>query len=186
MIDSVNPLRPPSSAERPDLDWSQVRETVALLNLSVAEIGWAMREGDDSVNTLTSTFTGMINHAQAIREAGEALPEGDEKAAISHHCAAMQQQMNQAVIAFQFYDKLSQRLAHAGNSLNELGALVSDPSRLYNPAEWSGLQRLIRSKYTSEDDQAMFDAVIKGASIEEALQRVGEVAASADDDIELF
>ncbi len=176
----------PSRADQPDLDWSQVRETVALLNLAVAQIGWAMRDGEDSVNTLTTSFTGMINHAQTIREAGEALPEGNERATITRHCDAILQQMNQSVIAFQFYDKLSQRLMHVSNSLDELSRLVSDPVRLYNPYEWSGLQRLIRSRYTSEEDQAMFDAVIGGASVEEAMQAASGSGDNRNDDIELF
>jgi hypothetical protein len=186
MTDAV--IQPaPSRADQPDLDWSQVRETVALLNLAVAQIGWAMRDGDDSVNTLTESFTSMVNHAQTIREAGEALADGNEKATITNHCDAILQQMNHSIVAFQFYDKLSQRLAHVGNSLEELSQLVRDPGRLYNPYEWNGLQRLIRSKYTSEEDQAMFDAVIRGASVDEAMQLVlTQQGDGSDDDIELF
>lgn len=176
----------PSRAEQPDLDWSQVRETVALLNLAVAQIGWAMRDGDDSVNTLTGAFTSMVNHAQTIREAGAALADGNEKAAITGHCDAILQQMNHSIVAFQFYDKLSQRLAHVGNSLEELSQLVGDPGRLYNPYEWSGLQRLIRSKYTSEEDQAMFDAVINGATVEAAMHSLMSAREDSEDDIELF
>ncbi len=36
-----------SSAQNPDLDWSQGRETVRMVNLAVAQIEMSMTEGDD-------------------------------------------------------------------------------------------------------------------------------------------
>jgi hypothetical protein len=36
-----------SNAQQPDLDWSQVRETVKLLSVSSAQVEASMREGDD-------------------------------------------------------------------------------------------------------------------------------------------
>lgn len=59
--------------------------------------------------------------------------------------------------------------------------------RLYNPAEWQGLQQGIRNKYTMAEEQDMFEALIQGASIEEALDLVRKRVHEGDiDDIELF
>ncbi|MDQ7073389.1 MAG: hypothetical protein Q9N32_08015 [Gammaproteobacteria bacterium] len=59
-----------SSANKPDLDWSQVRETVRMMNLAVAQIEMSMTEGDDSVETLTNAFTTMADRVQVIESLG--------------------------------------------------------------------------------------------------------------------
>ena len=173
-----------STAEAPDLDWSQIRETVLMLNLAIAQICRAMNEGDDSVGALTQSFTSMAGHTSTIAEAGEKLAASAEKDAILSHCQAVTEQMQSAIIAFQFYDKLTQQLNHAGDSLAALAELVTNPATLYSPYEWHGLQQKIRSSYTNEADKKMFDAILKGASVEEALQASGSTNSS--DDVELF
>jgi len=154
---------------KPDLDWSQVRETVLMLNLAVAQIEKAMKEGDESVDHLTETFTSLAGSIQAIGSAAENLQDTDEKRAIQANIEPLAKQVNRAIVAFQFYDKLTQRLSHASNSLGALGALVGDPVRLYSPYEWHGLQAMIESKYTIDGDRKMFEAIHSGATVDEAL-----------------
>jgi hypothetical protein len=173
-----------STAQAPDLDWSQIRETVLMLNLAVAQIGRAMNDGDESVGTLTNSFTTMAGNTSIIAEAGEKLPDSPEKDAILSHCQQVTSQMQSAIIAFQFYDKLTQQLNHAGDSLASLAELVSTPGSLYSPYEWRGLQEKIRSKYTNESDKKMFDAILNGATVEEALQQA--LSEDASEDVELF
>ena len=55
-------------------------------------------------------------------------------------------------------------------TLNSLSEVLKDPSKINKADEWLNLQNTIRSKYTLDADQEMFDAVLKGASIEEALK----------------
>jgi len=178
----------PSNAQKPDLDWSQIRETIQMLNLAVAQIESAMREGDDSVNTLTDSFTSMVGGAEVIRLAGEALDDGSEKTSILNNCEDIHKKMQSTIIAFQFYDKLSQRITHVSNSLSALAGLVGDPHQLYNPFEWKGLQEKIKSKYTIETDREMFDILLGGATVEEALKITLEKSKQVNDetDIELF
>lgn len=181
-----------STAEQPDLDWSQVRETVRMINLAVAQIDMAMRQSDDSINALTGSFTAMVEHVNAISRAAEQI-SGDENAAavesIQHNCQDVSDNMQHSIIAFQFYDKLSQRLDHVNHSMTLLAELVADQSRLYNPAEWVALQNRIRGRYSMQEEQDMFDVLLSGASIEEALDacrdKVNHMTSSVED-IELF
>ena len=178
-----------STAHNPDLDWSQVRETVLMLNLAVAQIERAMRDGDDSVNTLAESFTSMIGNAQVIQSATNNMQEGQEKQTILEHCSEISARMQQAIMAFQFYDKLSQRVTHVSNSLASLADLVSHPAHLYNPHEWRGLQEKIKSGYTIESDRGMFEAILSGATVEEALSMMAgqeENRVEGDNSIELF
>ncbi len=170
---------------QPDLDWSQIRETVMMLNLAVAQIGRAMRDGDDSINTLTESFTGMSDKIAKIAEAGSKLPEGELKETILRNCESVSQNTQSAIMAFQFYDMLSQRLDHVSLSLTSLCELVGDNNKLFNPFAWHELQKKIRSKYPTEQDKLMFDAILKGASIAEALD-LSNKPEDGEDEIELF
>ncbi|HHH48800.1 MAG TPA: hypothetical protein ENK51_07935 [Gammaproteobacteria bacterium] len=176
----------PSPAARPDLDWSQVRETVMMLNVAVAQISNAMQDGDESVKTLTESFTAMMDNIAAIQSTLETLPaESRQRDDISRRCDAISGQMQTVIVAFQFYDKLNQRLGHLTDSLASLGGLVASPEQLYNPQAWKALQADIKSRYTLEADKAMFDAILNGASIEEALH-LGRKRDESEEDIELF
>ena len=171
---------------RPDLDWSQVRETVRMLNLAIAQIEVSMREGDESVETLTHSFTSMTGSVQVIGRAARQLQHNEDvttiREAIESNCEAVGAKMHAAIVAFQFYDKLTQRVSHVRDSLAALSDLVDDPRRLYSPFEWYGLQEKIRSKYTMEDERAMFDALLAGATVEDALS----AKLTPDPEVELF
>lgn len=160
----------PSTYNTPDLDWSQVRETVLMLNVATAQIEHAMRDGDDSITKLAELFTGMMGHIQIIGKAVEYLADSPAKTAIASNFQETSQKTHEAIVAFQFYDRLLQRLTHVTNSLADLADLISDPERLYNPYEWYGLQARIKSKYTLFQDRQMFEAVLNGASVAEALE----------------
>jgi len=173
----------------PDLGWSQIRETVMMLNLAVAQIEKSMSGGDDSVTALAESFTSVVGNTEVIAQAARSLPEGEEKSTIEAHCKSVTERVQAAIIAFQFYDILAQRLSHVSYSLAALAMLINDPKKLYNPYEWFGLQEMIKSKYTLDADKAMFDAIINGASVEEALKISEEYKTKAkekDDHIEMF
>ena len=181
-------------AHTPDLDWSQVRETVLMLELAAGQVDAAMRDSNSSVDTLMDTFTSMASTLQMIDVALETLPDtvgnGMVKSEIQEGARQISRKVNHAVIAFQFYDKLAQRLDHVCHSLSELSGLVSNTQRLYNPQEWSALQERIRSKYTMTEERGMFDAVMAGATVQDALKnymtaRMQQVEDSGGE-IELF
>ena len=179
----------PSTAARPDLDWSQVRETIMMLNLAVAQIEMALKDSSGSVEVLTNSFTGMYGNIMALVAAAHALPDTPVKQSIEESGAAVSVQMQQAIVAFQFYDRLSQRLSHACRSLDELTGIVNDPARLYNPFSWHALQQKIRSRYTMEDEKLMFDKLIETGNVQAALDAYVEMKqkqAGDSSDIELF
>ena len=179
-----------SSAISPDLDWSQVRETIRMLNLAVAQITASMQEGDESVDTLGKSFTEMASAIRSIGEIAENMSvetDANTKDELTNKCASLSGKVQSAIVAFQFYDRITQRLSHVCNSLESLGDLVSSDSRLYQPAEWSGLQTEIRSKFTMESDRIMFDALMEGAAIADVLKmNCASETTKENDDIELF
>ncbi|MEW5771726.1 MAG: hypothetical protein AB1831_15380 [Pseudomonadota bacterium] len=186
---TMNPNAAPSTASRPDLDWSQVRETILMLNLATAQIEMAMRDSNGSVDVLTNTFTSMYGNLMALVEQVHTLPDSPVRQSIEAAGAAISGQMQHAIMAFQFYDRLSQRLSHVCRSLEDLSGIVSDPAQLYNPFAWHALQQKIRAKYTMEDEKLMFDKLLQTGDVRAALEQF--VHAKQDQsqggaDVELF
>lgn len=193
-------VNPGSSAVKPDLDWSQVKETISMLCLAMAQIETTLNDSSRSVSELTSSFTGMAQDAQTVSRLCETLDSAEkwenQRHELSGVAQQISQQMHRAVVAFQFYDRLSQKLGHVNLSLTHLGDLIADNGRLYNPTEWRKIQDEIRSNYTMECERMMFDMIMKGATIGEALalyrhqfeqtEAIRNQAASAEDDVELF
>lgn len=181
----------PSTSVSPDLDWSQIRETVRMLFLAVAQIEIAMRESDDSVEHLTTAFTTMMEYESVIASTVDELPDTTETQAIRDkiklHTSLVTQEMQGAIVAFQFYDKLTQRLSHAGSSIEGLSDLVSDVTKIYNPIEWNKLQEQIKSKYSMREEYEMFDSVMNGADVRQAIRTYNEThKEDLQDDIEFF
>lgn len=176
-----------STAQQPDLDWSQVQETIRMMNLAIAQMEVSMKEGDDSVDTLTDTFSTMVARVQVIEKVVKQKEQDDDLDTIIEQCEAVTSEMQKAIVAFQFYDKLTQRLSHVSHTLESLSNLVGDQSKLYNPIEWSLLQEKIKSKYTMPAEHRMFELVMEGMSVEDIMKLPPEsVADDAIDDIELF
>jgi len=183
-----------STSSRPDLDWSQLKETILMLNLAVAQIDQSMTDGDASVTTLSSSFTALATNLTDIISSSEHITDGKEdsnkmKIIIEGSATTALDKVHHSIIAFQFYDKLSQRLDHVSQSLNDLSLLIANPEALYSPIKWQELQHSIRSKYTMEEERKMFDNVISGMPIDEALKIFRQEKLKQqvdDDDIELF
>jgi len=184
----------PSNAVSPDLDWSQVRETVRMLFLATAQMEIALTESDDSVLHLTDAFTSMIGYESVIKMAVQDLPETKEtnviRQTITHNADKVTESMQSAIVAFQFYDKLTQRLAHVSHSVEALSSLVSDTSKIYNPYEWRALQEKIKSRYSMREEIEMFEAVMGGADVREAIHSFNEANKNKPemehDEIEFF
>jgi hypothetical protein len=179
-----------TSAHQPDLNWSQVRETVLMLELAAVQIESAMKDSNTSVDVLTNSFTTMASCMRTISDAVQTLPDqgevGQTKQNLTGISENVSSMMHQAIIAFQFYDKLVQRLAHVGHSLGDLSDLVGDTRRLFSPYEWVDLQHKIKAKYTTADEVAMFEAVMQGMPVQEAVDRFMAEMKNKNDDIELF
>lgn len=177
-------------AHRPDLDWSQVRETVLMLELMSGQIMAAMRDSDKSVDVLATTFTGMAGYVNTIVDMVHQLPNtpdvAGQKAALSNIAEHVQSMVNQAVVAFQFYDRLVQRLSHVVTGHSEFSDIVGDSRQLYNPAAWVAMQNRIRASFSTREEHALLDAVLNGMPVEEAIESYLASLKQRDNEIELF
>jgi len=164
-----------STAKKPDLDWSQVRETINMLTLAVSQVECTMTDGEKSITELTQSFTYIASQLKDVINNHDNTPPTEEQdptklKSMKLSAVDIHQQIMNAIVAFQFYDRLSQRLDHVKRDLGWLSELVSDSSQLYNPSAWSKLQEDIMSNYSMEEERIMFQHIMNGASVEEALE----------------
>ena len=171
--------------EKNSENWSQLNETVLMLNVAVSRIERAMNEGEESFTTLSESFVGIANsNKNIISETQNLDNESPIKNTINENCKSISGQVDNSIIAFQFYDRLSQRMVMVSKILSSLSEVLNDPDKTNSQDEWVALQDTIRSNYTLDADQEMFDAVLTGTPIEEALKIT--VEKTDDGDIEFF
>jgi len=177
-------------------EWCQVTETILMLALAIAQIRVSMTDGTNSVGTLTESFTQMAENGQALQNLAQKLSvENITETTLNdivNGVNDVNKQVGDATVAFQFYDRLCQRLSHVCDSLQNLGGLISEADRRHKPNEWGRLKQEIGSSYTMECERIMFEHILQGASIEEALDTYKhhfekeDTQDETDDEIELF
>ena len=169
--------------------WCFRSETAKLLGLSVTQIHTTLTDGDNSVGTLTDSFGQMAEFCAKVNE----LSNGENMSAdtikqINQISDDMSGSIDKAIVAFQFYDRLSQRMAHVSTALEELSRLIKDDENLNDPVGWKNLRDIIKSSYSLDAEHVMYEAIMNGATTEEALKLYLEKMHESDaaNDIELF
>ncbi|GAA5317232.1 MAG: hypothetical protein AseanaTS_24360 [Candidatus Pelagadaptatus aseana] len=179
-------------------DWSHVQETITMLYLAVCQIKSSLTESNRSMDQLTSSFTELASHSSEVSNRAQNLDNPaqwqDFKNEISNTAAEMQTKISEAITAFQFYDRISQRLDHVALSLEQTTDLMSHPEKIQEPEAWRGIQEEVKSSYSMEAERIMFEHIMRGASVKEALEIYNHhfeesdslVLDDTDDEIELF
>ncbi len=185
------PIASPTQDNAEQVGWTHVRETIRMLFLAIAQIEIALCESDDSIDHLTEAFTSMVGRENQIAQSIEQLSQqGNDQLvcqSIKDNAEIVTEKMQNAIVAFQFYDKLTQRLTHVGSSMEELSVLLGDEGRFGLVDEWRKLQDRIKSKYSMSEEIELFNAVMEGGDIREAIRRCNETQQSdSQDNIELF
>ena len=157
-----------------DDDWSHVRETINMLYLAVCQIETTMSDSNDSVNTLTKSFTELASHTTDVSEQVQKLTKPEElqhfKTDISDTAAEMNDNISASIHAFQFYDRVCQRLDHVSQSLEKVSLVMENNERINNVSEWRKIQNEIKESYTMEAERIMFEHIMRGRSVKEALE----------------
>ena len=192
------PVNPGSSSQQPDLDCSQARETITMLCLATAQIEAALRDASMSVDALADSFTKIAGDSQHVLETAKKIEE--EESSSRHHAelttsaTKLHTEIKSSIVSFQFHDRVTQKLSHVNRSLSLVADLIGDSDRLFQPSEWRDIQNEISKSYTLECERLMFQKILEGSTIQEALSLyehndINNTAPSDlddDGDVELF
>jgi len=152
--------------------WCLVRQTVQMLELAAGQIHVAMRDSSLSVEALIGAFSAMAERVQELegRMQNALPPEND----LGEGLRQVSGSMGEALVALQFYDRLAQRLEHVEHGLGHLAELLADSAQREQPTSWRALQEQIRSRYTTEEERIMFESVMGGMSVADAIAHYKE------------
>ena len=169
--------------------WTPEQQIARLLSLCEAQMESALSESDVAVQELVKSFAGLIEAGQALGSMSEKAPE----AGVTDMAAqldALKKQTAAAIVAFQFYDKLTQRLGHVRYSLSALAMFVCDRAKTGERDQWRRMFATLRRLYRTEEERQLFRMMVEGASAEEAREHIQQstltLRAAPTGEIEIF
>ena len=177
-------------------DLLHIKETISMLYLAVCQIEASIKESNTSVDSLTSSFTDLAKHSREVDQHVQKMSDLSDidniKQQVSETSQEMQSKINQAITAFQFYDRVSQRLDHVARNLERVSDVIGNPVDINNPSIWEHIQNEVKNSYSMESERIMFEHIMRGASVKEALEiyqhHFSQEDAEEDDgdEVELF
>lgn len=169
MTQAAKDSLPPSSD-----DWSHIKETINMLYLAVCQIEATMVDSNRSVDTLTDSFTKLVLHTSSVSKQIQDMTDPAEMSSFKQDLASttteMQSNVNKSIEAFQFYDRVCQRLDNVARGLERVSELMNNSDHVFNPEEWCKVQDKIKSSYTMEAERIMFEYIMRGGNVKDALQ----------------
>lgn len=176
--------------ETPYLNERETQALEKLLTIAAAQIKVGLFEGDKAINSLTQEFHSIAFLIEKIKGLNESfssntIATGGEKN-IEDYCELLLSKIQEAIVAIQFYDRLTQRLSHVDEGLLKLARLINDPDRLGSPEAWVEFKEELRSSYTMEQERFLFDALIKGVAFSKALEESKSSSSEVSIDMDLF
>lgn len=164
-------------------------ETVQSLELAITQINMALKEADDSIIELIGAMSSMAGCVQRIdTKLGELHQCSDTAFAVDElkmNCKQAETSMQQAVTAFQFYDRLSQRFLHINENLHAVSSVIKAPDQQH-PALWKNLHDKVRSIYSLEQEQHMQQTLLNSLPDNKASKQIDPALEKSFSDIELF
>lgn len=177
-------------------NYSHIKDTLTMLGITIAQIRTSLSDSNSNVDTLSSTFAQIADNVLTIHDSAMSIscvePKDQmELELIQASSSAAKVKVGQAVVDFQFFDRLDQRLSHVIKSLDDMSALIQNPERLQDPMAWMELQSNLHDSYSMESERLMFASIMGGSSIEEAIaiyhaNAPEETEEIESDDVELF
>lgn len=169
----VNSSAPETSTQVTNNSWSHVSETINMLYLAVCQIETTMTDANSSVDVLTQSFTQLAGHTNDVSTQVQTLDKVEQlakfKEDLSQTAIEIQTNINSSIRAFQFYDRVCQRIDHVARSLEKVSNILQDTGEIENPTAWKDIQEQIKSSYTMEAERIMFEYIMRGGTVKEAL-----------------
>lgn len=160
-----------------------------MLGLCEAQMESALQESDRAVDALIKAFTSLVEATQSVGTLTDRLPAAVKESLtrdLDQQVATITKQMGAAVMAFQFYDKLTQRLGHVRYSLSTLALFVCDRAQANEPDQWRRLLHTLRRLYRTEEERQIFQMIMDGIAAEAESFKLPKTEETQAGEVELF
>ncbi len=152
-------------------NWSPQQQTARMLALCEAQIEAATHDSDAAVDTLISSFADLMTLVRELSAESNANHTDTQtikfasEEEMKQRYQNLSRQVNNAIVAFQFYDKLSQRLSHVRYSLSTLALFVCDRTNSQKPEHWEKLLGTLSRLYRTAEERATFDSIVSSLTL---------------------
>jgi len=144
-------------------------EVVSYLDLMAAQLEGALHESEPPVTAISGV----------IGELAAQIPT------LEQQIPGIAPRLRAAIVALQFYDRLSQRLTHVRDGVMLLAGALQNPGD--GNAAWAGLHDRVRKQYSMEQERRIFELAAAGAAPEEFSKALATHSAESETDrVELF
>lgn len=152
-----------------DSGWSPQQQTARMLALCEAQMEAATHDSDAAVDMLVKACTDMMATVAELsnksRNCQDVVEQQNLLDEINARCTALNKDVAGAVVAFQFYDKLTQRLGHVRYSLSTLALFICDRTSSQRPEHWDKLLATLGRMYRTAEERTVFDSIAGSLSL---------------------
>lgn len=144
-------------------------------DLSIALIKFCMQDGEAASKEISDRLSLMQSF---VDEAKHAVKKAKDTEEVNLQLDLLGAEIISTVIALQFFDRISQRMSHAVESVEA----IEDSASLK--------AKTIDQRFTMDDERILYEALLEGCTVDEALERASQKLTDTIDckgsDIELF
>jgi hypothetical protein len=141
------------------------------LDLGVAQLDAAIREGDGQVSRLSEALSLLATELRQCARSADGPLAASLEVCDAHLQAAMR--------GLQFYDKLIQRLTHVRDGLAiPADAMAIEGTGIAN--DWAAILGQVRARYSMVEERVLFDFMMRGLSTTEMLKALRSMREATD------
>jgi len=160
---------------------------VTLLQLAAAQLALSLKETEQPFDNLSKLFIQIVEGYNAIEKLIGSDRQQDVEQLKQLH-SKTQNKVRNAIVDFQFYDRMTQRLQHIMSTIQDAIACI-DADKGINDDNWQQIFDNIEKSYTMREEVQLFNSIRNGQGFEQAvkllIERTFEKEA-VESEIELF
>lgn len=150
------------------------------LQTAAQRIERALEEASPSVEQLGTAFTAIVSNSRLLSNLTDQQGDNSSQGEMQAYCNKIEHEASRAIVGFQFYDRLSQRLGHVHASLVAIAELLENTDPHPAVEDWEKLVIRIVDTLCLDDDRC----TVAGLLGHTMSAKAGN--SSQDDNIELF
>ena len=166
---------------------NQSNNQVTLLQLAAAQLALSLKETEQPFDDLSKLFIEIVEGYNEIEGLIGSKNEQEIKKLQQLH-QETQNRVRNAIVDFQFYDRMTQRLQHIMSSLQD-AINTLEIKTFGTDTEWNEIFSRIEKSYTMREEKLLFDSIRSGQGFEQAVKQLIEQTynqQAAESEIELF
>ncbi len=166
----------------------QSNNQLMLLQLAAAQLSLSLEETEKPFNDLSKLFLEIVQHHRQIDVLLRKKPLPDIEKLHELH-KKTEEKVKESVMDFQFYDRMSQRLHHILNNLQQAILVLNSGIDSEDESHWNKIFSRIEESYTMHEEKELYMAIKRGEGFETAVKeliRKSHEKEAIESDIELF